>query len=164
MEPIEPGEKQEEVSRFPLAFALGAVVVALLFGGLFLLTKVTKPSGPAAVRHLPFGAGEQAYAQHIHFNDIQMAKATNFINQEFTYVAGTISNDGSKTLRGLEVNIEFHDPFNQVILRDSEQLVTPSQTPMDGGQRRDFQVTLEHVPAEWNQQYPVFRITGLLLE
>lgn len=160
---MEPGETREETSRFPLAFALGAVVVALLFGGLFLLTKVTKPAGSAAVQHFPFGPAEQAYAVHIHFNDIQMAKATNFINQEFTYVAGTISNDGAKTLRGLEVNIEFRDPFNQVILRDAEQIVTPS-APIEAGLRRDFQVTLEHVPVEWNQQYPVFRVTGLLLE
>lgn len=161
---MEPGEQRDEGSRFPVAFALGAVVVALLFGGLLLLTKLTKPSGQAAVQHFPFAATEQAYSEHIHFKDIQMAKATNFINQEFTYVAGTISNDGARTLRGLEVNIEFRDPFNQVILRESEQLVTPNLAPMGGGQRRDFQVTLEHVPVEWNQQYPVFRITGLLLE
>lgn len=161
---MEPGEKRDDGSRFPLAFVLGIVVVALLFGGLLLLTKLTKPSGTAAaVQHFPFGTTEQAYSEHIHFNDIQMAKATNFINQEFTYVAGTISNDGAKTIRALEVNIEFRDPFNQVILRDSEQLITPKQGELGGGQRRDFQVTLEHVPAEWNQQYPVFRVTGLLL-
>jgi hypothetical protein len=163
---MEPGEtaNREEARRFPAALALGAVVVALLFGGLLLLTKMTKPAGPAAIQHFPLGAAEQAYAEHIHFKDIQMAKATNFLNQEFTYVAGTISNDGARTLRGLEVNIEFRDPFNQVILREAQQLIVPRAAPLDGGGRRDFQVTLEHVPSEWNQQYPAFRVTGLLLE
>jgi len=162
---MEPGEERDEGSRFPAAFVLGAVIVALLFGGLLLLTRFTRPSGnAAAVQHLPFGAAEQAYAEHIHFNDLQMAKASNFLNQEFTYVAGTISNDGAKTLLGLEVIIEFRDPFNQVILRENELLIGTKARPLDAGQRRDFQVTLEHVPAEWNQQYPVFRVIGLILE
>ena len=162
-EPTETIER-EEGSRFPAAFAAGAIVVALLFGGLLLVVHWTQPRGPAAVQHFPFGAAEQAYAEHIHFTNLQMAKATNFLNQEFTYVAGTISNDGAQTLRGLEVVLEFHDPFNQVILRENEQLIGAGARPLDGGQQRNFQVTLDHVPAEWNQQYPLFRVTGLILE
>ncbi len=77
------------------------------------------------------------------------------LNQEFTYVAGTISNDGDRTLRGLEVSVEFRDPFDQVILREKpERLIGSGDAPLSGGQRRDFQVTLEHVPVEWNRQYP----------
>jgi hypothetical protein len=164
MEPAETANRQER-SSFPAAFVIGLVVVALLFGGLVLLTRLTKPAGgPQAAQHFPFSAAEQAYSEHIHFKNIQMAQATNFLNQEFTYVAGTISNDGAQTLRGLEVVLEFRDPFNQVILRENQLLIGKGAPPLDGGARRDFQVTLEHVPAEWNQQYPSFRVVGLLLE
>lgn len=164
MEPAETANQQER-SSFPAAFVIGLLIVAALFGGLVLLTRLTKPSGgPEAAQHFPLGPAEQAYSEHIHFKNIQMAKATNFLNQEFTYVAGTISNDGAQTLRGLEVVLEFRDPFNQVILRENELLIGKGAHPLDGGARRDFQVTLEHVPAEWNQQYPGFRVVGLLLE
>lgn len=154
---------REERSQFPIAFAAGAVIVLLLLGGLILLSRGSHPTGPAAAVKLPFGAAEQAYAERIHFKDIQMAKANNFLNQEFTYVAGTVLNDGTRTIRGLEVTLEFHDPFNQVILKETEPLVGAKDPPLSGGQPRDFQITLEHVPAEWNQQYPSIRVTGLVL-
>jgi hypothetical protein len=41
----------------------------------------------------------------------------------------------------------------------------PTAQPLKGGQQRDFQVTLERgLPAEWNQQYPSIRVTGLIVE
>jgi hypothetical protein len=163
MDPAESAEHQER-SRFPVAFAAGAGVVLLLLCGLILLTKWTRPRGSTAVEHFPLGAQEQAYAQQIHFKDIRMARAANFLNQEFTYVAGTISNDGARTLRGLEVSMEFHDPFHQVILRETEQLITPAMHSLEAGQQSDFKITLEHVPAEWDQQYPSIRVTGLILK
>lgn len=163
---MDPQDNQqaEEGSRFPAAFVAGAIVVLLFLGGIVLLSRWTQSHGPGAKVTLPFGPAEQAYAEHIHFRDIQMARATNFLNQEFTYVAGIVSNDGARTLHGLEVQLEFHDPFKQVILREKQQLVGPGTRPLEGGERRAFQVTLEHVPSEWDQQYPSIQITGLIVE
>ena len=163
MEP-EVSAPREDRSRLPVAFAAGAGVVLLLFGGLLLVTRTMKSRGPAANAGMPFAAAEQAYSGHIHFTNIQLAKATNMLNQDFTYVAGVISNDGVRTIRGLEVTLEFRDPFGQVILRETEQLIGTGAEPLGGGARRDFQITLEHVPAEWNQQYPGIRVTGLILQ
>jgi hypothetical protein len=143
--------QREQRSQFPIAFAAGAVVVLLLLGGLILLSRGSHPNGAGAAARLPFGPTEQAYAEHIHFKDIQMAKANNFLNQEFTYIAGTLWNDGARTIRAVDVTLE------------NESLVGPKDPPLPGGQRRDFQITLEHVPVEWNQQYPSIRVTGLIL-
>jgi hypothetical protein len=163
---MDPGAsaEREDRSRMPIALAAGAVVVLTLVAGLVLLTRLTQSHGPAAEAKLPFGAAEQAYAERIHFLNVQMARATNFLNQEFTYVAGTISNDGTRTLRALEVTLEFHDPMNQVVLRETQRLIGRSEQPLDGGQRRNFQITLDHVPATWDQQYPSIRASGLILE
>ena len=92
-----------------------------------------------------------------------MARASNYLNQEVTYVAGMISNDGVETIREVEVAFEFHDPFNQVILRETRRLLGPGAKPLAGGQRADFQVSLDYVPAEWNHQYPTIRILGVAL-
>jgi hypothetical protein len=163
---MDPGEStdREDRSRLPMALAAGAGVVILLFGGLLLVSRTMRTHGPASAETLPFGAAEQAYAQRIHFTNMQMAHATNFLNQEFTYIAGTISNDGTRTLRRLQVTLEFHDPLNQVVLRETQLLITSPAHPLDGGQRRDFQVTLEHVPVTWDQQYPSIRVSGVVLE
>ena len=155
--------QREQRSQFPIAFGAGAVVVLLMLGGVILLSRGSHHNGAGAAAKLPFGPTEQAYAEHIHFKDIQMAKANNFLNQEFTYIAGTLWNDGARTIRAIDVTLEFHDPFNQVILRETEPLIGPKDAALPGGQRRDFQITLEHVPVEWNQQYPSIRVTGLTL-
>jgi len=163
---MEPGESsyREDRNRLPVAFAAGAIIVLILLGGLFLLTRVMQSHSPSAAVKLPFGAEEQVYAERIHFRDIQLAHATNFLNQDFTYVAGTISNDGDRTVRALGITVEFHDPFNQLILRESQQLIGPDTGPLAAGQRHDFQMTLEHLPATWNHENPAIRVTGLILD
>ena len=163
---MEPGESSynAERRRFPVAFLLGIVIVGILFGGFVLLTRTMRSNTQANAVKLPFGSAEQTYAVRIHFTDIQMARATNFLKQEFTYVAGTISNDGVQTIRAMEVAVEFRDDLNQVVLRETEVLIPPNGEPLAAGQRRPFQITLEHIPAEWNQQYPSINVTGLTLE
>jgi hypothetical protein len=163
---MEPGETsyREERSRMPVAFLAGIVIVLLIFGAFLLLTHVMRSHSAATVVKLPFGPTEQAYAPHIQFLDIQLAHATNFLNQDFTYVAGTILNDGTSKVRGLEVTVEFHDPFHQVILRDTNQVIGPADAPLDPGKHRDFQIQMEHLPAQWDKQYPSIHVTGLALE
>jgi hypothetical protein len=160
---MEPGESsyREERSRLPIAFGAGLVIVLILFGGLFLLTRKLHSNGPGPEAKLPFGPAEQAYAERIHFTDMHMAKATNFLNQEFTYVAGTMTNDGVRDIKAMDVSIEFRDPFKQVILKDSEHLIGPDTPSLTAGQKGTFQVSVEHLPAEWNHEYPIIRVTGL---
>ena len=160
----EENANREERSGFPAAFAIGLVIVLFLAGGLVALSRVSH-SRRAAAENPPFGAAEQTYAPQIHFQPGQMSQSTNLLNQEFTYAAGTVSNGGNRTVRALSVIFEFHDPFNQVILRDPQILIDPAGQPLGAGQSRDFQVTLgAHLPLEWNRQYPLIRITGIALE
>jgi hypothetical protein len=163
---MEPGESsyREERSRLPIAFGAGLVIVLILFGGLFLLTRKLHSNGPGPEAKLPFGPAEQAYAERIHFTDMHMAKATNFLNQEFTYVAGTMTNDGVRDIKAMDVTIEFRDPFKQVILKDSEHLIGPDTASLTAGQKGTFQVSVEHLPAEWNHEYPIIRITGITFQ
>src|SRR6202522_4580122 len=112
---MEPGESsyRAERSRLPVALGAGLIIVGLVFGGLFLLTR-KKPtsSGVVAEVKLPFGPAEQGYSERIHFTDMHMAKATNFLNQEFTYVAATMTNDDTRDIKAMYVSIEFRYPLN----------------------------------------------------
>jgi hypothetical protein len=161
----EPIPDREERSRLPAAFFFGLVIVALVAGGIVLLSRVTQPKQSNAVQMLPFNAEEKAYASQIHFDNIHLAQSSNLLNQKFTYVAASMANAGPRTIRALQVSIEFHDPFNQVILKDSDRLIDRTDDPLGSGKQRDFQVTLEQsLPVEWNQQYPAIRVTGIVLE
>ena len=151
----------EERSRLPLAFLAGIVIVALLVGGAVLLGRYGGPSDSEPEKPLPMGPAEQAYAGQIHFLEPKMSRAANFLNQEVTYVFFTLENVGDRKIRQIEVTVEFHDPFNQVVLRDKQRLFLPTAPPLLPGQQRDVQIPYEHIPAQWNMVFPSIRVTGL---
>jgi hypothetical protein len=152
----------ENKSDFPVAFLAGAVIVALVIGSVFFLTRNAKPGAPS-VAPLPMGPYEQSYAPNIRFDSFQMGRAQNLLNQESTYIGGRVLNDGGRDVREIEVTIEFRDAMNQIVLRDTRRLIGSYGAPLGAKSSRDFQFTFEHVPADWNVQIPAIRITGLLL-
>jgi hypothetical protein len=139
--------------------------MVILAAGLVLLSRATQSHRPGAGQKPQFGPTEQAYAPQIHFQSGEMSQSSNLLNQEFTYVAGTVTNGGNRAVRALNVNFEFHDPFKQVVLRDAQILIDLAGQPLGPGQSRAFQVTLgAHLPSEWNREYPLIRITGMILK
>jgi hypothetical protein len=159
------GWRRERGSGFPAAFAAGLVIVLILAVCVVLVSRHSKSARPVATAvKLPFDATEQAYAPNIHFDDIKLAKATNFLGEEFTYVQFNLSNAGQQTVQGLTISLFFYDPFKQVVLRDSEQLIGEADQPLPPGQTRGLQITLGGLPAEWNHENPVFKVTGLALK
>jgi hypothetical protein len=151
----------EERSRLPIAFMIGIVIVGLLVGVSLLVSKYSTPAGSEVEKPLPMGPEELAYAPQIHFLEPKMSRAANFLNQEVTYVFCTVENGGNRKVQQIEITIEFHDPFNQVILRDKQRLFLPTAQPFMPGQQRDVQVPYEHIPAQWNNVYPSIVVSGL---
>jgi hypothetical protein len=150
-----------ERSRLPVAFVIGLVIVALLVGAAVLFSRYSTPAGPEALKPLPMGPSEQAYASQVHFLEPKMSRAANFLNQEVTFIFGTMENGGNRRIKQMEITLEFHDPFNQVVLRDKQRLFSQYDSPLAAGQQRDFQVGYEHISAQWNNVYPTIRVTGL---
>jgi hypothetical protein len=152
-----------ERSRLPVAFLAGIVIVTLFIGAAMLLSRYSTPAGPKTLKPLPMGPSEQAYASQIHFLEPKMSRAANFLNQEVTFIFGTVENGGDRKVKQVEITFEFHDPFNQVVLRDKQRLFLPVAPAMLPGQKRDFQIGYEHISAQWNNVYPTIQVTGLLL-
>jgi hypothetical protein len=151
----------EERSQLPVAFLIGIVIVALLVGGAVLLSRYSTPAGSEEDKPLPVGPSEQAYYSQIHFLEPKMSRAANFLNQEVTYVFCTAENSGNRKVQQIEITVEFHDPFNQVILRDKQRLFLPTAPPFLPGQQRDVQIPYEHIPPQWNMVFPTIQVTGL---
>lgn len=113
---------------------------------------------------LPFTEPEKTYATRIHFTNIQMSRATNFLGHQITVIAGFMENAGTATVQEMEIAVEFRDFDGRVVLRDNVRFPGGREQPILGGRRRDFQFNFEKVPGSWNQQHPKFEITGLRLE
>lgn len=153
-----------ERRRFPWPFVLGTGLVMLVIALALIVGRSKSQEGGSAVGHLPFGAEERAYAQHVHVRDLHLSQATNLLNEEFIYLNGVLANEGIRTLRDVELTVEFRNSMNQVILRAARRVVGPKGAPIQGGERREFQITFESVPASWNREYPAVRVTGLQFE
>jgi hypothetical protein len=148
----------------PLVLIIGAVALVLLIGVLYWASQYAP--APALPREIPLSMGpaEDNYVAHIEFLEPSVARAANFLNQEVTFVFGTVKNNGPRPIRQIEVTLEFHDVFGQVVLRDKERLFTADAIPLESYHTRDFQLTYETLPAQWSQAYPTLRISGLALQ
>jgi len=153
-----------ERSRLPVAFMVGIVIVALFVGAAVLYSRYAKPAVSEDDKPLPMGPAESAYASRIHFLEPKMSRAANFLNQEVTYVFCTVENGGDRKVHQIEITLEFHDPFNQVILRDKQRLFLSTAAPFLPGQQRDVQIPYEHIPPQWNMVYPSIVVSGLAFE
>jgi hypothetical protein len=158
-------EGNQETRRGSLTVLLiGAVAMVLLIGLLYWVGRYAPAPAQPPELPLTMGPAENEYVSHIEFLEPQVSRATNFLNQEATFVFGTIKNNGPRSIRQIEITLEFHDVFQQVVLRDKERLFSPDAIPLEPYHMRDFQITYETLPAQWNQGYPTLSITGLALQ
>ena len=112
--------------------------------------------------HLPFGAAEQAYAPNLQIEKLALSRAQNFLNQEVTTLAGSLTNAGNLPLSDVELTVEFSDQLGQIVLRESRAVFAPQTSPFAPGERRAFEVSFEHIPSSWNIQQPLVRVSGIL--
>jgi hypothetical protein len=158
-EPPQPSpDRERSVSRLILILS---VVIAASVGAYFLF--VSTKAGPVSRNepHLPFGATEQAYAAKIQIGNVTMSRAENFANQEIISLSAEMANLGDRSLKAVEVTVEFSDEMPQVVLREPRILFGSSATPFPAGGRREFEISFEHVPSSWNMQQPGVRVTGI---
>src|SRR5579883_2486370 len=119
----------DEKSRAPLVLIIGIVAALILIGVVYGIGRLTPAPAKVAEQPLPMGPAEQAYVQNIQFLEPQVGRAANFLNQEVTFVFGTVLNNGPRAIRQIQVTLEFHDVFNQVVLRDTLRLFSNTAVP-----------------------------------
>lgn len=134
---------------------IAAAVLTVLVAGFVLFRRAPAPSGARPA----FTADEMAYLSKIVVTDARMSAAQNFIGDTITYLDAKITNQGSKTVREMELRLEFVDSLGQVVLRDTAHPVTPRSLPLEPGKTRSFQVSFDHMPADWNQAPPKITVT-----
>lgn len=156
--------ERDDRSRMGGPFLVGAVVVVLVFGVFYLAMRFSGGSTSTVQKPLPFGSAEQAYVAEISFDNLSLSAFENMLHQQVTYLNGDISNKGARTIRAVEVTVEFYDQDNKVALRDTRRIIGNSTQPLQSGETRDFQIGFEAIPDRWNHKFPAIRITGLDLE
>jgi len=156
--------EQEDKSRLGVSFAVGLVIVLLIFGGFYFAMRFSSQSKPVAEQPLAFGAAEKAYVANVDFESLEMSAFENMLHQKVTYLNGEISNKGPRTIRAADVTIEFYDPAHKVVLHETRRIVGNGTRPLESGETRDFQIGFETLPDGWNHKFPAIHLSGLDLE
>jgi hypothetical protein len=151
-------EPEPSVSTQTLLIA--AVVVLLVGGVAALLTLRRAPVNSGAA--LP----ADAYASSLPITAISMSEATNGTGGKATYIDGTLTNSGVKTLTDAHVQVTFATADGSAPHRETVpialirtripyvDLQPIAASPVKPGDHRDFRLIFESVPANWNVQPP----------
>ena len=158
---IQPTPKSEEIdsSRRTIAIAVGVVIaIAILFA--FLLRSQAKSA-----------SGPPAYASNLKLSDFKMSAAENFVGATVSYIDGTLTNAGNKTVTHAAVQVIFKDDMGQVAQKEDSvplralkttgpypDAVDLTVSPLAPGQSQPFRLTFESISAQWNHQYPDIQI------
>ena len=156
-----PIPRERDTSRRTIVIAIVAVVALAVATALLLREQ------PKAVSVPP------AYAAKLQISDVKMSQAQNFVGASVTYIDGTLTNNGDKTVMRIVARVIFRDPYKQIaqiedvpirILQTSgpyPDTVDVAASPLAQDQSKTFRLTFEHISEQWNQAYPEIRITDV---
>jgi hypothetical protein len=157
-----PVAAERDTSKRTIVIAI--VVIVAIVAALALLLREKPHAEP----------GPPPYAASLKLSDLKMSQAQNFVGATVTYIDGTLSNVGDKTLTHAVVQVTFRDLYGQVAQIENVPLkvlqtggpyddtADLSISPLGPGQSRQFRLIFEHVSEQWNQAYPELRITDVM--
>ncbi|MDP9263144.1 MAG: DUF2393 domain-containing protein [Acidobacteriota bacterium] len=170
-EPLPPSPSSpSEGSGFPwMAMGIAVVLLAAAVGVVFLLSRRAPVPTPAATGASPL----HPYAAQLRLTDPKMSTAQNFVGATVTYLEGTVTNGGDKTVNGATVESIFRNSLGEMVQRESQPLLyiharkpytdtsDLRSNPLKPGETREFRLTFDHVSADWNHGFPELRLTAV---
>jgi hypothetical protein len=164
IEPSPLAERQRDSNLFPIL--LGVAFVLVVVGVVALLSrsspKKTTPPNP--------------YAAKLNLSDLKMSVAENFVGARITYIDGTVTNTGDKTVTHAAVHVAFKNSLGEVaqaedvvlyVLKTSgpyPDAIDLNLSPLFPGQGEPFRLTFDHISNDWNRAYPDLQVTDVSLK
>jgi hypothetical protein len=145
------------ISTIAIILIVSVILAAVV--AVFVLEQHHAVSGPASggAGRPALSAEQKAYLPSLVLSDLRMSAAANFLGDTVTYLDGSITNQGAKSVRRVDVELNFVDTLNQVVLRETAHPLAGSGTPLGPGETHAFRVTFDYIPADWNQAPPASR-------
>ncbi len=147
-----------------IALGVGLVVVVMAILALVFRGEPKRAAGPPS------------YVVNLKFSELKMSAAENFVGATVTYLDGTLTNTGDKTLTHAVVRVTFRNSLGENAQSEDVALhvlqtggpypdaVDLSLSPLGPGQSKPFRLTFEHVTADWNRQYPELQVTDVRVQ
>jgi hypothetical protein len=164
IDPSPLSEQPNESNWTPIILGVAFVVVAMGIVALLLRAHPKPPPVP------------HPYAANLKLSDLKMSAAQNFVGATVTYLDGTVTDAGDKTVTHATVEVTFKDGMGQLTQREDVPLhvlqttgpypdaVDLSVAPLAPNESKPFRLTFEHVSSEWNQEYPDLQVMDVTLK
>jgi len=159
-----PATEERDSNWLPILLGVALVIVVVGIAALLLRTE----SRIAVAPH--------PYAANLKLSDLKMSAAENFVGATVTYLDGTVTNTGDKTVSHAVTHVSFKDSIGQIAQAEDVPLhvlqttgpyaeaVDLSVMPLAPGQSEQFRLTFERVTADWNHEYPALQITDVAVK
>jgi hypothetical protein len=159
-----PGGEQRETNWTAIAIGVAAVLVVVA-----VIALMSRGGSKAATAPHP-------YAPNLKISNVKMSAAENFVGASVTYIEGTVTNTGDKTVTHAMVHVIFRNSMGQVVGDEVMPLhvlqatgpyldsVDLSASPLAPGQNKQFRLTFEHISSDWNQQLPELQVTDVTVK
>ena len=160
--------ERETQTRTWTPFLVGAVAVLIAIGIIAVVT-----------RHKPATAPQiDPYVAKLQLSRLKLSAAENYVGGTVTYLDVDITNTGDKALAGAAMKLVFKNSMDQVVQTETlpvhvlvenkmggyPDLVDLGRSPIAPGQTKTVRMTLEHISADWNQNYPEMQLADLKLK
>lgn len=163
-----------KTNRRPLALYIMLGVGVIVAVAVLLLVRYQRnhPSpkeaaGPIVVEGMvrPGQPDFEAYKDKVRIENVKASIGLNFAGNRFASIEGIISNEGSRELEAVEMQVTLFDVYGKF---SKEKTVTPlrpgaglHQGPMEPLEKRTFSVWIESVEQLWNPKRVEIKLSGL---
>ena len=148
-----------EQKSIPVVVLVVALVVMLGAGFFLYLDRASHRPPPVPA---PLTAEAKAYVRSLQLMDVDMQKHESYMKQAVVEITGKIGNHGSRTLRVVEINCVFYDPYGQLVLRARVPIVGQKMGGLAPGEIKNFRLAFDDIPDSWNQALPQLVIAQIV--
>lgn len=158
-------EELEKRGGMPVAaWVVAALIVVVLVGALVFSGRKKPVEVPNTLQPA------DAYAASLPLTQFAMSESENLTGGKQTYLDGHVGNTGGRTVTAVTVQVVFQndmelapqiDTVPLTLIRVKEPYIDTepvSAEPLKPGDEREFRLTFETVPENWNQQMPEVRV------
>jgi len=157
--------ESRERNWLPILIAAATVLVV---GVLVVLSLERRnPASTIAAPNAPL----DPYATSLPITNLAMSESGNLAGGKVTYVDGHLTNNGSRTVTGIMVQVLFRNSAHEVVQNDPPQPIKlirarqpyidvepVSAAPLKPGEQRDFRLSFDVISPSWDGAYPELRI------
>ena len=143
----------------PIPLVIGGIVVVLglsAWGGYDYWQRRHPPTAPVLTPEA------KQYVRNLQLSNVEMKAAESYMKQRVVEITGNVANNGPRTLKVVEINCVFYDPYGQLVLRERVAVVGRRAGPLAPGDKKGFRLVFDNIPDSWNQQLPALVIAQIV--